>query len=32
VYAATAPGLGLIATKPAGMPAVPSMIFSIFKN
>jgi hypothetical protein len=32
VYAATAPGLGLIATKPAGMPAVPSIIFSIFKN
>jgi hypothetical protein len=32
MYAATAPGLGLIATKPAGMPAVPSMIFSIFKN
>jgi hypothetical protein len=32
VYSATAPGLGLIATKPAGMPAVPSMIFTIFKN
>jgi hypothetical protein len=32
VYAASAPGLGLIATKPEGMPAVPSMIFSIFKN
>ncbi len=32
MYASTVPGLGLIATKPAGMPAVPSMIFSIFKN
>jgi hypothetical protein len=32
MYAASAPGLGLIATKPANMPAVPSMIFSIFKN
>ena len=32
VYSATAPGLGLIATKPAGMPAVPSIIFTIFKN
>lgn len=32
MYAASAPGLGLIATKPAGMPAVPSMIFTVFKN
>ncbi len=32
MYAATAPGLGLIATKPSGMPAVPSIIFTIFKN
>lgn len=32
MYSATAPGLGLIATKPANMPAVPSMIFTIFKN
>ena len=30
VYAATAPGLGLIASKPAGMPGVPSIIVSIF--
>jgi archaellum component FlaF (FlaF/FlaG flagellin family) len=32
VYAASAPGLGLIASKPAGMPAVPSIIFTIYKN
>ncbi len=32
MYQASAPGLGLIATKPANMPAVPSMIFTIFKN
>ncbi len=32
VYSATAPGLGLIASKPANMPAVPSIIFTIFKN
>lgn len=32
MYAATAPGLGLIASKPANMPAVPSIIFTIFKN
>lgn len=31
VIGATAPGLGIIATKPAGMPAVPSIIFSIFE-
>ncbi len=31
VYAATAPGLGMIATKPAGMPAVPSVLFTIFE-
>ena len=31
VYAATAPGLGLVASKPAGMPGVPSIIFSIFE-
>ena len=32
IYQATAPGLGLIATKPANIPAVPSIIFTIFKN
>ena len=32
MYAASAPGLGLIATKPANMPAVPSMIFTVVKN
>ena len=32
MYQASAPGLGLIATKPANMPAVPSMIFTVFKN
>jgi hypothetical protein len=32
MYAASAPGLGVIATKPTGMPAVPSFIFTIFKN
>ena len=32
MYQATVPGLGLIATKPANMPAVPSIIFTIFKN
>jgi hypothetical protein len=31
MYAASAPGLGLIASKPAGMPTVPSMIFTIYK-
>ena len=31
VYAATAPGLGLVATKPANMPGVPSIIFSMFE-
>lgn len=31
MYQATAPGLGLVATKPAGMPAVPSIIFTIFQ-
>ncbi len=31
VYAATAPGLGLVAARPTGLPAVPSMIFSIFE-
>ena len=31
VFAATAPGLGMVATKPAGMPGVPSIIFSIFE-
>ena len=30
-YAASAPGLGLIASKPAGMPTVPSMIFTMYK-
>jgi hypothetical protein len=32
MYQTSAPGLGLIATKPANMPAVPSMIFTVFKN
>ena len=32
MYQSSAPGLGLIATKPANMPAVPSIIFTIFKN
>jgi hypothetical protein len=32
VYQSSAPGLGLIASKPANMPAVPSIIFTIFKN
>ena len=31
VFAATAPGLGLIASKPEKMPGVPSIIFSIFE-
>ena len=31
VYAASAPGLGLVASTPAGMPAVPSIIFAIFE-
>jgi len=31
IYAATAPGLGLIASKPAGMPAVPAIIFTIME-
>lgn len=32
MYQSSAPGLGVIATKPANMPAVPSMIFTVFKN
>ena len=31
VYAASAPGLGLIASRPKNMPAVPAIIFSIFE-
>jgi hypothetical protein len=31
IYAATRPGLGLIATRPKNMPGVPSMIFTIFQ-
>ncbi len=31
VYAASAPGLGLIASRPAGMPGVPSIIFTILE-
>jgi hypothetical protein len=31
IYAATRPGLGLIATRPKNMPGVPSMIFTIFE-
>lgn len=31
VIGATAPGLGIVAFKPANMPAVPSIIFSIFE-
>ena len=31
VISATAPGLGIVAFKPANMPAVPSIIFSIFE-
>lgn len=31
VISATAPGLGIVAYKPANMPAVPSIIFSIFE-
>ena len=31
MYSATAPGLGLIVSKPAGIPTVPSMIFTAFK-
>ena len=31
VYAATAPGLGIVATKPAHMPGVPSIIVSLFE-
>jgi len=31
VISATAPGLGIIASKPANMPGVPSIIFSIFE-
>jgi hypothetical protein len=31
MFAASAPGLGLIATKPPGIPTVPSMIFTAYK-
>lgn len=31
VISATAPGLGIVASKPANMPGVPSIIFSIFE-
>jgi len=31
MYAASAPGLGLVASKPAGMPAVPSILFTAYK-
>ena len=31
MYQTSAPGLGLIATKPANMPAVPSIIFTVAK-
>lgn len=31
MYGASAPGLGLVASKPANMPAVPSIIFAIFE-
>jgi len=31
MYAGTSPGLGIIAWTPANMPAVPSIIFSIFQ-
>ena len=31
MYSATAPGLGLVYKKPEGEPAVPSIIFSLFK-
>ncbi len=31
VYAATQPGLGLVASRPKGLPGVPSIIFSIFE-
>jgi len=31
MYSASAPGLGLIATKPPGIPTVPSMIFTAYK-
>jgi hypothetical protein len=31
VYAASAPGLGLIASKPSGEPVVPSIIFTAYK-
>lgn len=31
VISATAPGLGIVAFKPANMPGVPSIIFSIFE-
>ncbi len=32
MYQSSAPGLGLVATKPANIPAVPSIIFTVFKN
>ena len=31
MYAASAPGLGLIVAKPPGIPTVPSMIFTAYK-
>ncbi len=31
MYAASAPGLGLIATKPPGMPTVPAILFTAYK-
>ena len=31
MYAASAPGLGLIVAKPPNMPTVPSMIFTMYK-
>jgi len=31
MYAASAPGLGLIVAKPPGSPTVPSMIFTAYK-
>jgi hypothetical protein len=31
MYAASAPGLGLIATKPSGMPAVPAILLTTYK-
>lgn len=31
MYAASGPGLGIVYSKPEGEPAVPSIIFSLFK-